>query len=589
MNLSRKPESSPAPQGAARGGWTRSLLATAMAIVLAGSTAQLLFPAYLVDAQVADAPEAPQAPVAPRATPAPAPASPATVPQAPVPDEVPAPPAPPSPFESDYGSYASPWRRPVVRIAQDYHLRQGDRIREAVVIMGSATIAGHVERDVVVVLGTLTLAPTAVVDGSVVVSAGTAVVEPGARVQRDFVVTAGGVQAPPDFTPGNEYVVIGFPALGHQLQAFVPWFTQGLLWGRLIVPGLAWMWVVVAVVVAVYLVLNLLFARPVARCRDVIVQRPFSAFLAGLLVLVLVGPAFGILAVSIVGIPVIPFIACGLFVALLIGKIGLTRWIGSTIIGESEPPTQGESVRSFAIGTAILLLAYMVPVLGVLVWSIGSVFGLGAATLAFSSALRRESPRKARPVPPVPAAPVAPVSAPATMASQAVAAPPLATVPVESVQSEFVPPAYVSAQATAGSASTAAAAGAPLLVGMPKAPFLDRLAAFALDVLLVSLVYNLLDMDSARAFFTLLLGYHVGFWALKATTVGGIICNLRVVRTDGQPLTFSDALIRGFSSIFSIAALGIGCLWILYDADNQAWHDRFAGTWVVKVPKGWAA
>ena len=23
------------------------------------------------------------------------------------------------------------------------------------------------------------------------------------------------------------------------------------------------------------------------------------------------------------------------------------------------------------------------------------------------------------------------------------------------------------------------------------------------------------------------------------------------------------------------------------DADSQAWHDRFAGTWVVKVPKGW--
>ena len=50
---------------------------------------------------------------------------------------------------------------------------------------------------------------------------------------------------------------------------------------------------------------------------------------------------------------------------------------------------------------------------------------------------------------------------------------------------------------------------------------------------------------------------------------------------------FADALIRAFSSIFSIAALGIGCLWILYDADSQAWHDRFAGTYVVKVPRHW--
>jgi uncharacterized RDD family membrane protein YckC len=125
------------------------------------------------------------------------------------------------------------------------------------------------------------------------------------------------------------------------------------------------------------------------------------------------------------------------------------------------------------------------------------------------------------------------------------------------------------------------------LVAMPKAPFLDRLGAFALDVLLVSLAHNLLNMHGARAFFTLLLAYHIVFWGLKATTVGGIICNLRITRVDGAPFTFTDALIRGFSSIFSIAALGIGCLWILFDSDNQSWHDRFAGTWVVKVPKNW--
>ena len=39
------------------------------------------------------------------------------------------------------------------------------------------------------------------------------------------------------------------------------------------------------------------------------------------------------------------------------------------------------------------------------------------------------------------------------------------------------------------------------------------------------------------------------------------------------------------AAIFSIAALGIGCLWMLQDPENQMWHDKIAGTLVVKVPR----
>jgi uncharacterized RDD family membrane protein YckC len=59
------------------------------------------------------------------------------------------------------------------------------------------------------------------------------------------------------------------------------------------------------------------------------------------------------------------------------------------------------------------------------------------------------------------------------------------------------------------------------------------------------------------------------------------------VRTDGTPLRFVDALVRGLSAIFSIAVLGLGVLWILRDPERQAWHDRIAGTYVVKVPRNW--
>jgi uncharacterized RDD family membrane protein YckC len=84
-----------------------------------------------------------------------------------------------------------------------------------------------------------------------------------------------------------------------------------------------------------------------------------------------------------------------------------------------------------------------------------------------------------------------------------------------------------------------------------------------------------------------MLIYYVGFWTWKGTTVGGIICRLRVVRTTGEPLQFGESLIRGLTGILSLAAFGLGALWILFDEERQAWHDRVAGTYVVKVPRDW--
>jgi uncharacterized RDD family membrane protein YckC len=125
---------------------------------------------------------------------------------------------------------------------------------------------------------------------------------------------------------------------------------------------------------------------------------------------------------------------------------------------------------------------------------------------------------------------------------------------------------------------------------LPRATFLTRLGAFVLDVLLVAMTTRLLDLDFDRGLgrlFLFLLVYHIAFWTWQGTTVGGIICQLRVIRTDGSPVRFVDALVRGLSSIFSFAVLGLGCLWILRDPERQAWHDRIAGTYVVEVPKGW--
>ena len=542
-----------------------------------------------------DVPQASAAPETPRATPAPRSPQPAAAPRAAAEQG--------NPFTEGFEQDPVFNARPVVRVGQDYHVTAGSTVREVVVVTGSVIIDGRVERDVVVVLGSVRLGPEAVVNGSMVTVAGTVTVAPGAQVRRDFVVAGGSVDAPPSFNPGGEHVVIGASGVAERIQAVVPWATRGLLLGRLIVPSLPWMWTIVAVVFFIYLTLNLLFERPIRACAAVLATKPLSTFFVGLLVLLLTGPVAFILVVSVVGIVVLPFALCALLIAWLFGKVAVSRALGASVIVEDEPGNKLQATRSFAIGFAMVTVAYMIPVLGLVTFVLVAVFGLGSASMALLAGLRRENPARPKPPRPLPTSPVGPSvttpGGPGTASAPGYAASALAAGPAPAA---YETPAYEAPAYHAASEEPPVMPSSPpvmplpppvagTLIAMPKATLLERAAAFALDIVLVLFGYAMLPdwlfRGGPQSFFLLLLVYHVVFWTMKATTVGGIICNLRLVRTDGGAVTLQDAIIRGLSSILSIITAGIGCLWIAFDAERQAWHDRIAGTYVVKVPRNW--
>ena len=478
--------------------------------------------------------------------------------------------------------------RPAVRIGEDHLVRAGESVREVVVISGSATIEGRVEQDVVVVLGSATLGPNASVGGDLVVVSGSATIAPGATVGQDFVVIGGETHVPPDFSPGGEQVVVGGRLLGYNFEKLTGWVRRGLLWGRPLVPELPWMWAVIGSFLFVYLLISLLLTGPVQAGVATLARRPFTALLTGLLVLLLIGPVSVILSVSIIGIPVVPFLFCALVVAGLIGKVSVMHWIGDRV-ALPEPGSRLQWTRSFLIGFAVITVAYMIPVLGFTAWALFGVLGLGAASLAFVAAWRRENPEPPRraPVPPVPVPPPPPGPVePAAAFVREDYAPPVAS-PADVVGHAADGPPMPGAPPVAPPMPPA---GTVDLRSFPYARFLERAAAFALDVILVVIVFRVLGIrgpDDEGRFFLLLLAYHIGFWTWKGTTVGGIICQLRLVRTDGARLQFVDALVRGLTSILSLVALGLGALWILKDPERQSWHDKIAGTYVVKVPRHW--
>ena len=79
--------------------------------------------------------------------------------------------------------------------------------------------------------------------------------------------------------------------------------------------------------------------------------------------------------------------------------------------------------------------------------------------------------------------------------------------------------------------------------------------------------------------------FYGGFWVHGGQTLGMRTWRIKLVRSDGGPITWTIAFKRFFSALFSLLCLGLGFLWVLYDRDKLAWHDRWSGTRLILLPK----
>jgi hypothetical protein len=188
----------------------------------------------------------------------------------------PAPTPPTQPMEERLRERGWYRNRPIFRLFQNYILPQGDSTRHVMSVLADVEINGTVRDDVAVIMGDAKIGPTAVVEGSMMVFGGSATIAQGAVIRRDVVVLGGVLDAPVDFVPGGEHVVIGTPAIGESLRAITPWMTRGLLLGRLIVPGIGWVWTVVGLSFLFGLLFNHVFARQVGACADTVARRPLG-------------------------------------------------------------------------------------------------------------------------------------------------------------------------------------------------------------------------------------------------------------------------------------------------------------------------
>lgn len=78
--------------------------------------------------------------------------------------------------------------------------------------------------------------------------------------------------------------------------------------------------------------------------------------------------------------------------------------------------------------------------------------------------------------------------------------------------------------------------------------------------------------------------YHWYFWTQRdGQTPGKAAMNIQVIKVDGSPINGVDVLLRYLGYTVSGLVLGLGYIWAIFDDNNQGWHDKMAGTYVVRA------
>lgn len=120
----------------------------------------------------------------------------------------------------------------------------------------------------------------------------------------------------------------------------------------------------------------------------------------------------------------------------------------------------------------------------------------------------------------------------------------------------------------------------------------QRFLAFVIDAIILGVINQIVvstvgggDALAVSGLTTLIgIAYVVGLWTYwGGQTVGKKAMGIKVVKTDGSAFGLVPAIIRYVGYIISGIVFLLGFIWILFDADKQGWHDKIAGTYVVKV------
>ncbi len=219
--------------------------------------------------------------------------------------------------------------------------------------------------------GSVTVSPNAKVLDTAIAFGGDIILKQGARVDGDAYSFGGKIVQESDATIGGERATFndrhGMMSDSYGRHRFFPWYFFNAMFR------------ISSAVVAAILGLIILQTSPqflpdlAAKLR----QSPGLIALWGLGAIVSIVFAIVFLAISLIGIPLIPLLSLSTVVASLVGSLGVALFVGQSINRNDKL----QIIQQFLLGLAILTVLTLLPFLGGLVVFLINLFGLGVILL----------------------------------------------------------------------------------------------------------------------------------------------------------------------------------------------------------------
>lgn len=248
-------------------------------------------------------------------------------------------------------------RSQLVAIGRDLILL-GEATRDVAVLGGSATVEGEAAGDVIVIGGSAKIGPTARIHGDLFVLGGEVEAASGA-------VLEGRVVAYPS-VPANWLVLLEGPALG--LSSWSPIVVAAKL-------ALLAAWVLVALI---FLGTG---GPPLEETAVAVRSDPFRSFYIGLTVVLALVLSLVLLSAfvpPVMGVPLLVLVAVFALVLKLWGTVAVFLALGRWLL-ERLRRSRESALTAVLVGLLPLALFKMLPYVGVWVWTVATLIGVGAS------------------------------------------------------------------------------------------------------------------------------------------------------------------------------------------------------------------
>lgn len=258
---------------------------------------------------------------------------------------------PPSPVDA----------KTVLRAGQNITIGQGQQVDNVVAIGGQITVSGLVEKNVLAVGGSVVLTNDAVVRGNVIVMGGVVARGSGALVFGDITEINADTLA----------------------EAFNSAMRGELSGWSLILDVISLCFFAIILIIALFM--TLLIPRALTAVADAIEEHKVKSFFWGVLTTLLMAPFFMLLAISIVGIFLIPVAFAALLLAAIIGFIAFGSLVGKFIIAKLFRNARKSLAKETMVGLSLLWLLGFTPLyIGIVIKIMAITYGLGGLVMALS-------------------------------------------------------------------------------------------------------------------------------------------------------------------------------------------------------------